>query len=359
MSRHAPTKVLTASVLVVAILYALESQSTEPARAQGPAAELVLDDEVRSAPDERAPQDEGRGEAVLRKLAPGVTVSVGIQNHRPSDAPWRTLDASIKPNGSGELRVTERRGKNVARKVHLDEAQRIALLKSALEALDNFEPESEYFEDGTSSTFTVSAGSGSVTVATTRTRPCPSLESVACFLNGILPAEERLSIGTHVPAPHESQLHGDRLLVRRVGRRLIETPLKTWDVSLRIVSPDQKVLIASIDRDGKATIKDDAPDGSGPRSRRNDAQGQRSLLSDLALKCFERYALVPPRELPTEAVGKTSRCNITLNVYGKAYGKIEKVSSITISDGDFEGNRAHFENVHAFLNAMTKVLEAE
>src|SRR6266446_3674203 len=125
MSWHIAAKSLTATVFAVACLSALESQSAEPAKPERATVKVVLDNAAPAALDERAPQDEGRGEAVLRKLGPGVTVAVGIQNHRPSDAPWRTLDASTKPNGSGELRITEKHGKNVVRKGKLDEAQRI------------------------------------------------------------------------------------------------------------------------------------------------------------------------------------------------------------------------------------------
>ena len=78
----------------------------------------------------------------------------------------------------------------------------------------------------------------------------------------------RNALQSELMFPHqELQLHEDRLLVLlALTRHLIATPLNISDVSIRMVSPYQKVLIANGDQNGKATIKDDAPDGSGLRA---------------------------------------------------------------------------------------------
>ena len=46
------------------------------------------------------------------------------------------------------------------------------------------------------------------------------------------------------------------------------------------------------------------------------------------------------------------------SAFGKAYGEIKKVSSISLSEPDFEGNDSLSKNVHEFLRTLTAVIES-
>lgn len=305
-----------------------------------------------------AADDPPRGDAVLRKLGSTATVELSIVNPPSRDGPdWRRLDAVVTQGGASELRVTDRARTAPVRKFPLDEAARAGLLQTALAGLGDFQLETRFFEDGSALDFKLSAGTSSVAVQLPRTVHFAPAEAVACYLNGKLPADQQLAIGVHSPALHESQLQEDRLLLRRHERPLATGALQSWDVSIRAVSPADKVLTAMLNRSGMAVIGDEAAErAAGPR--RKDASQRRTELRDLTLKCIREYALVVPRERLAGAAGKTAKCRLSLTVYDQVRGTAYQTASLQIEERDFEWNKTFYDNVQALLKVLTEIVYA-
>jgi hypothetical protein len=308
---------------------------------------------------QKSVEDANRNDNVLQKVSPNSSLDASIRV--PGNDGWvKNAQVTVKSDGTGHFTLSSRTTAESTRELHLNESQRLVLLKQTLSGLNDFQMQFVHPEsDKDDLRLTVSVGSVSISA-----RGCYEKEFLLKplrFLNSTLARDEQFrdsqlqfrppQTDTRAGGADGAGPRSDQVVVRHTERSLIRGPLHEWKLALEIGTGKQDELKITLNSAGKLTLSADA--AAFPKLATGNKilmDSERDRFFHVVIRALERFAIFSPREPADKVEGKTRKCKLSIET---------RFNLMAIEERDFDANQRFQDDVRKLIDVAHAALRAQ